>query len=166
VTDKRMTVVTVLLVAALGAALYRWSEADTVAPAAISTLAKYVLYEGTDPARVSFRFAIGVAVSGMEDGDEVEVQFENPADSARTLAGSVMQKPGVPPGQLMFVSPELAGLQCRVYDVSVTLYRARGHEPVATRREKIRSTLDAAAVAAGGSEAMQRAQKGEAVCGG
>ena len=167
---RHAVLVAATLAGALGAAaLYRWSEAE-VAPAAppvvITTLGKYVLYDSQNPAHPSFRFAIGVAVSGMDADDLVEAEFENPVDARQTLPGSVMDKPGVPKDQFMLVSPGLDAVQCRVYDVTVTLYRARGHEPVAVRREKILSTLDSAAIAAGGGDAIERARKGEAVCGG
>ena len=138
--------------------------ATAPSPFAVSVLNKYLLQNIRNPAQASFRLAVAIEVTGIEDA-RVETQFDNPADEARPLLGERMEKPGSLKQQFMMVSPDFGAIQCRTYAATVRVYRGDdGEQPIAVRREAIVSRIDSAALAAGGAEAVQRVERGERVC--
>lgn len=142
------------------------SAAGATAPTPFSftVLNNYLLQNVRDPAKPSFRLAVAVEVTGMEDA-QVETEFDNPADEARPLRGERMVKPGSFREQFMMVSPDFDAIQCRTYAATVRVYRGDDRDqPVAVRREAIVSRIDSAALASGGAEATQRIERGERVC--
>lgn len=138
--------------------------ATAPSPFAVTVLNKYLLQNIRNPAQASFRLAVAVEVTGIEDA-RVETQFDNPADEAQPLRGERMEKPGSLKQQFMMVSPDFGEIQCRTYTATVRVYGGDDREqPLAVRREAILSRIDSAVLAAGGAEAVQRVERGERVC--